>query len=168
MSPSLVAPWLRTQIAKLEPTAPLEIEPLTQTVARLTDRPRFETALVSFFAGCGLLLAAIGLYGVIAFIAAQRTLEAGIRMVLAAARMDILRLIAGEGLRLIALGGILGLGTALAEERLLRGLLFDVPPYDPKIYIAVTLLLVLVASVATLIPARSAMRVEPAMALRSE
>ncbi len=82
--------------------------------------------------------------------------------------MEILQLIAGEGLRLIALGGILGLSTALAEERLLRGLLFGVPPYDPRIYVAVTLLLALVALIATLIPAGSAMRVEPAVALRSE
>jgi predicted permease len=168
LPPSVVAPWLRTKMAKLDPTAPVEIEPLTQTVERLADRPRFETALVSFFAGCGLLLAVIGLYGVIAFIAAQRTLETGIRMALGATRMDILRLIAGEGLRLIGLGAILGLGTALAEGRLLRGLLFEVPPYDPETYIAVTLLLVLVALIATLIPARRAMRVEPAVTLRSE
>ena len=168
LPPSVVTSWLRTQIEKLDPTAPADVQPLAQTVARLADRPRFETALVSFFAACGLLLAGIGLYGVIAFIAAQRSLETGIRMALGATRMDILQLIAGEGLRLIALGGILGLSTALAEERLLRGLLFGVPPYDPRIYVAVTLLLALVALIATLIPARSAMRVEPAVALRSE
>jgi putative ABC transport system permease protein len=168
LPPSVVTPWLRIQIAKLDPTAPVEIEPLTQTVARLADRPRFETALVSLFAGCGLLLAVIGLYGVIAFIVAQRTLETGIRMALGATRMDILRLMAGEGLRLIALGGTLGLGTALAEERLLRGLLFEVPPHDPETYVAVTLLLALVAFMATLIPAYSAMRIEPAVTLRSE
>ena len=165
---SVVTTWLRRQIANLDPTAPVDVQPLTQTVARLADRPRFETALVSFFAACGLLLAVIGLYGVIAFIAAQRTLETGIRMALGATRVDILRLIAGEGLRLIAIGGIVGLAVALAEERLLRGLLFGVPPYDPRTYIAVTFLLAAVAAIATLIPARNAMRVEPAVALRSE
>jgi len=168
LPPSVVTPWLRTQIAKLDPTAPVEVNALTQTVARLADRPRFEAALVSFFAVCGMVLAVIGLYGVIAFIAAQRTLETGIRMALGATRMDILRLIAGEGLRLIVLGGVLGLGSALAAERMLRGLLFGVSAYDPWIYVAVTLLLGLVAFAATLIPARSAMRVDPAVALRSE
>jgi ABC-type antimicrobial peptide transport system permease subunit len=168
LPPSVVTPWLRTQIAKLDPTAPVEVQTLTQTVARLADRPRFEAALVSFFAACGLVLAVIGLYGVIAFITAQRTLETGIRMALGATRMDILKLIAGEGMRLIVMGGVVGLGAALAAERMLRGLLFGVSAYDPWIYVAVTLLLGLVASVATLIPARSAMRVEPSVALRSE
>ncbi len=80
LPPSVVTSWLRTQIEKLDPTAPADVQPLARTVARLADRPRFETALVSFFAACGLLLAGIGLYGVIAFIAAQRSLETGIRI----------------------------------------------------------------------------------------
>jgi ABC-type antimicrobial peptide transport system permease subunit len=82
--------------------------------------------------------------------------------------MNVLLLIAGEGVRLIVLGGILGLAAALAAARLLRSLLYNVGPYDPKAYVAVTLLLVLVALIATLVPARAAMRVEPVVALRNE
>jgi predicted permease len=165
---SVVAPWIRSQIAQLDPTAPAEIDTLQQDVSKLADRPRFETALLGFFALCGLLMAVIGLYGVIAFVAAQRTQEIGVRMALGATRLDILRLIAGDGLRLIALGGIVGLGAALAAAQLLKSLLFGVAPHDPAVFAAVALLLGLVALAATLLPARAAMRVEPVVALRYE
>jgi ABC-type antimicrobial peptide transport system permease subunit len=146
----------------------LEIETLSESVSKLADRPRFETALLGFFAFCGLLMAVIGLYGVIAFVAAQRTQEIGVRMALGATRADILRLIAGEGVRLVVLGGILGMSAALATAQLLKSLLFNVGPYDPLTYAAVALLLALVALAATLIPARAAMKVEPVVALRYE
>jgi ABC-type antimicrobial peptide transport system permease subunit len=162
--PATIAPWLRSQVASIDPTVPVEMETLRQNVNRLANRQRFETALVSFFAFCGLLLAVVGLYGVISFVAAQRTQEIGIRMALGATRMNVLLLIAGEGVRLIVLGGILGLAAA----QLLRSLLYNVGPYDPKAYVSVTLLLVLVALIATLIPACAAMRVEPVIALRNE
>jgi putative ABC transport system permease protein len=165
---STVAPWVRSQIAQLDPTVPVEIEPLSQTVSKLADRPRFETALLGFFAFCGLLMAVIGLYGVIAFVAAQRTQEIGVRMALGATRLDILRLIAGEGLRLIVLGGALGLGAALGTARLLKSLLYNVGPHDPLLYAAAALLLALVALAATLIPARAATKIEPMQALRTE
>jgi hypothetical protein len=165
---SIVAPWVRAQVAQLDPTAPVEIETLSQTVSKLADRPRFETALLGFFALCGLAMAVIGLYGVIAFVAAQRTQEIGVRMALGATRLDILRLIAGQGVRLIVLGGVVGLGAALVLARLLKSLLYNVGPHDPAIYAAVALLLALVALAATLIPARAAMKVEPVEALRYE
>jgi ABC-type antimicrobial peptide transport system permease subunit len=141
---------------------------LNDQVSKLADRPRFETALLGFFAFCGLLMAVIGLYGVIAFMAAQRTQEIGVRMALGATRLDILRLIAGEGIRLIVLGGVLGLGAALAAAQLLKSLLYNVGTHDPATYAAVALLLAVVALAATLIPARAAMRVEPVEALRCE
>ncbi len=165
---SVVAPWVRTQIAQIDNTAPAEIETLTQTVNSLADRPRFETALLGFFAFCGLLMAVIGLYGVIAFMAAQRTQEIGVRMALGATRLDILRLIAGEGVRLIVLGGVVGLGAALAAAQLLKSLLFHVGTHDPASFVAVSLLLAIVALAATLIPARSAMNTDPMNALRVE
>jgi ABC-type antimicrobial peptide transport system permease subunit len=168
LAPAAVAPWVRAQIAQIDPTLPVEIETLTDSVSKLADRPRFETALLGFFAFCGLLMAVIGLYGVISFVAAQRTQEIGVRMALGATRVDILRLIAGEGLRLILVGGVLGLVAALATARLLKSLLFDVGPYDPGTYAAVLLLLGIVALAATLIPARAAMKVEPVVALRYE
>jgi ABC-type antimicrobial peptide transport system permease subunit len=159
---------VRAQIAQIDPTVPVEIETLNETVSKLADRPRFETALLGFFAFCGLLMAVIGLYGVISFVATQRTQEIGVRMALGATRLDILRLIAGEGVRLIVPGGIVGLGAALATAQLLKSLLFNVGPHDPVTYAAVTLLLALVALAATLIPARAAMKVEPVVALRYE
>jgi len=162
------APWMRSQIAAIDPTVPVEIETLNQHVNKLADRPRFETALLGFFALCGLLMAVIGLYGVIAFVAAQRTQEIGVRMALGATRLDILHLIAGEGVRLIVLGGVLGLAVALAAAQLLKSLLFHVGTHDPASFIAVTLLLAFVALVATLIPARAAMETDPMQALRTE
>jgi putative ABC transport system permease protein len=134
----------------------------------LADQLRFETVLVGFFAATGLLLSMIGLYGVIAFSANQRTQEIGVRMALGASRFDILRLISREGVRLIVLGGVMGLGLALGVSRLFKSLLFSIGPYDPMTFIGVTLLLVLVALAATLIPARVAMHVEPVVALRYE
>jgi predicted permease len=168
LSPKAVAPWVRSQIAGIDPTVPVEIETLDQTVSKLADRPRFETALLGFFAFCGLLMAVIGLYGVISFVATQRTQEIGVRMALGATRVDILRLIAGEGVRLIVMGGVLGLGVSLATAQLLKSLLFNVGPRDPAIYASVVLLLALVALAATLVPARAAMKVEPVVALRYE
>ena len=168
LSPKAVAPWVRSQIAGIDPTVPVQIETLDQTVSKLADRPRFETALLGFFAFCGLLMAVIGLYGVISFVAAQRTQEIGVRMALGATRMDILRLIVGEGVRLIAVGGVLGIGAALATAQLLKSMLFNVGPRDPLTYAAVALLLALVALAATLVPARTAMKVEPVVALRYE
>jgi predicted permease len=165
---SVMAPWVRSQIAQLDSTAPVEIDTLTQSVSKLADRPRFETALLGFFAFCGLLMAVIGLYGVISFVAAQRTQEIGVRMALGATRLDILRLLAGEGVKLIVFGGVVGLGTALATAQLLKSLLFNVGPRDPVVYIAVALLFALVALAATLVPARTAMKVEPVEALRYE
>ena len=163
-----VAPWVRSQIAGIDPTVPVVTETLAQSVNELADRPRFETALLGFFAFCGLLMAVIGLYGVISFMAAQRTQEIGVRMALGATRMDILRLIAGEGVRLIVLGGVVGLAASLVTAKLLKSLLFNVGPHDPVTYAAVALLLSLVALAATLIPARAAMKVEPIVALRRE
>ncbi len=168
LSPRAVAPWVRSQIAQLDPTVPVEIETLKQQVNSLADRPRFETALLGFFAFTGLVVAIIGLYGVIAFMAVQRTQEIGVRMALGASRLDIMRLILREGLRLVALGGAIGLVCALALSRVLKSLLFGVGPHDPASFAAVTLLLALVALAATLIPARSAMKTDPMAALRCE
>jgi len=168
LAPAAAAPWVRAQIAQIDPTLPVVVETLSDSVGKLADRPRFETALLGFFAFCGLLMAVIGLYGVISFVATQRTQEIGVRIALGASRVDILRLIAGDGVKLIVLGGSLGLGTALAMARFLKSLLFEVGPYDIGTYAAVALLLGLVALAATLLPARAAMKVEPVVALRTE
>jgi hypothetical protein len=165
---AVMAPLIRARIAQYDSAAPVEIEALSDAVSKLGDRPRFETSLIGFFALCGLMMAVIGLYGVIAYVATQRTQEIGVRMALGASRTDILRLIAGEGVRLICLGGIAGLGLALAAARAMRSLLFEVSPHDPAIYAGVAVLLAVVALTATLIPSRTAMRVDPIVALRTD
>lgn len=168
LSPKATVPWVRSQIAQIDPTVPVTTETLNEQISKMADRPRFETALLGFFALCGLLMAVIGLYGVIAFVATQRTQEIGIRMALGATRLDVLRLITGEGVRLIVLGGVIGLGAALGTAQLLKSLLFNVAPRDPLPYAAVALLLALVALAATLIPARRAASVDPMQALRTD
>jgi putative ABC transport system permease protein len=168
LSPEALAPWVRSEIARIDPTVPVEIETLNKKVGRLADGPRFETALLGFFAFTGLVMAVIGLYGLTAYMAGHRTQEIGVRMALGADRGDILRLIAWEGVRLIAAGGALGLAAALGVTQILKNLLFSVGPHDPASFAVVALLLGLVALTATLIPARSAMRVDPVEALRCE
>jgi putative ABC transport system permease protein len=163
-----IEPWIRSEVSSMDRTIPVEMEPLNQSLNRLADRPRFETTLLGFFALTGLVLAVIGLYGLIAFMTTQRTHEIGVRMALGATRANILRLIANDGLRMVLVGLAVGLGTALAVSHILKTLLFQVGIYDPLTYIAVALLLSLVALVAILIPARAGTRVEPAVTLRAE
>ncbi|WP_158749563.1 ABC transporter permease [Acidobacterium sp. S8] len=168
LPPAVVVPWLRTQISKLDPTAPVEVEPLAQTVAKLADRPRFETALLTFFAFTGLTMAVVGLYGVIAFLVAQRTREIGVRMAMGATRTNILQLVVAKGMGLVLVGGIAGLAVALSVSHLLRSLLFQVSAYDPASFLIVALVLGVVALMATLIPALTATKVDPNVALRNE
>jgi putative ABC transport system permease protein len=163
-----IQPWIRSQVASLDRTVPVKMESLNQTVSTLADRPRFETALLGFFAFTGLMLAVIGLYGLLAFMTTQRTQEIGVRMALGATKLNILRLIARDGLQMVLAGGALGLSAALATSRLLKSLLFQTSTQDPFTFLAVPILLCLVALVAILIPARAGMRVDPAVALRNE
>jgi putative ABC transport system permease protein len=163
-----LAPWVRQEIARIDPTIPVEIQTMNERVGKLADGPRFEAALLSFFAFTGLAMAVIGLYGLTSYIAQRRTQEIGVRMALGAGRANILRLIAREGLRLILLGGVLGIAGAYGVTRVLKNLLFSVDPHDPATFAAVAVLLALVALVATLIPARAATRVDPMAALRCE
>ncbi len=165
-SPATMAAWIKAQIGGIDATVPIDVETLDEHVSRLADRPRFETVLLGFFAFTGLAMAIIGLYGVIAYLAAQRTQEIGVRMALGAGRDDILLLILREGLRLLLLGGLVGLVAALAISRVLKSLLFAVGPRDPLSYIAVAVLLGIAALAATLIPARAAVKTEPIRALR--
>ncbi len=146
----------------------MEVQTLSERVNRMADQPRFETLLVSFFASTGLLLAIVGLYGVIAFLVAQRTQEIGVRMALGATRRDILKLVLANGVRLIVPGAILGTVLALGLSRVLATLLFSIGPRDPLTFAVVTAGLIGVALLATLIPAVSAVKVDPTVALRCE
>jgi putative ABC transport system permease protein len=168
LPPEAMSRWIRSQVAALDPTLPVDIATLHQRVAKLADQPRFQMTLVSFFAAAGLALAMIGLYGVIAYLVAQRTQEIGVRMALGADKGDILRLVLGRSLRLILSGIAVGLVAALAVTRVLSSLLYSIGPHDPVTFGLVTLLLILVAVVAALIPARSATTVNPIVALRCD
>jgi putative ABC transport system permease protein len=145
-----------------------DIRSLDDVVSRSIAAPRFTTALLSVFAALALVLAAIGIYGVLSFIVAQRTAELGIRMALGASASDVLRLVVGQGMRPVLIGLIAGLFAALALGRLLRGFLYNVAQTDPGTYAAVTLGLAAVAALACYLPARRASRVDPMVALRAE
>jgi predicted permease len=163
-----VQKWIRSQVASLDPTEPVDIETLSERVNKLADQPRFQTVLVGFFAMTGLVLAIIGLYGVISFLVVQRTQEIGVRMALGASRGAIVRLVVARSLRLIVCGASLGLFAALGASRVLSSLLFSISPHDLATFGVVTLLLVFVALLATLIPASSAANVNPIVALRCD
>jgi putative ABC transport system permease protein len=168
LAATAITPWIRSQIAQIDGTVPVEIESMSERVNKLADRPRFETALLSFFASTGLIMALIGIYGVTSFMAARRKPEIGVRMALGANRVDILRLILREGMSLLIMGGLLGLCGSLLLTQLLKSLLFNIGPRDPVTLTCVALLLAVVVLVAILIPARKAMRVDPCEALRCE
>jgi len=163
-----LAPWVRAEIASIDPTVPVEIETMSERVSKLADGPRFEAALLGFFALTGLAMAVIGLYGLTSYMAQRRTQEIGVRMALGAGRGDVLRLIAWEGVRLIALGGLIGMAAAVGVTQILRNLLFGIGPHDSATFVGVAALLAIVALAATLLPARAAMRVDPVVALRHE
>jgi putative ABC transport system permease protein len=129
---------------------------------------RFAMALLLAFAVIALVLSAVGLYGVIAYSVTQRTREIGVRIALGADRRSVERLVVGAGLRLATIGLIVGVGVALASTRLLSGLLYGVSPADPASFVAIALLVVAVALLASWLPARRAVRIDPITALRAE
>lgn len=133
----------------------------------LADR-RFLLLLVGLFAVAALALAAVGIYGVVAFSVTRRTQEIGIRVSLGAQRSNILRLVVGEGARMAAFGVVIGIAASLAITRLMSSLLFGVSATDPLTFVGVAALLSSVAPLASYLPARRAMRVDPMVALRYE
>jgi putative ABC transport system permease protein len=145
-----------------------DIRTMDDVVSRSVARPRLQLILLSTFAVMAVLLAAIGVYGVLSYSVVQRTQEIGIRVALGASHRDVLSMVLGEGLVLVAIGTALGLAAALALTRLLKTLLFEVQPSDPFTLCCVSALLIAVALIATLIPARRAFRVDPMVALRYE
>ena len=167
--PRSLIPAVREQVRAIDPAQPIfNAETMDQRLADSLDSPRFNTALLSIFAALALLLAAIGIYGVISYFVSQRTHEIGVRVALGASRGDVLRLVVGHGIALIAAGVILGVAGSLALSRYLASSLYGVHPRDPATMASVAVLLLFVALAACYVPARRAMRVDPMVALRYE
>ena len=129
---------------------------------------RLSALLLSVFGGLALTLASIGLYGIVSYAVSRRTREVGIRMSLGADTGSVVGLLMGSGLKLVAVGGAVGIVLAVAASRLLSGLLFQVSAFDPFTFIAAPVVLALAAIVAAFLPARRASRVDPVAALRTE
>lgn len=167
--PEALTRALRERIRAVDPHAPItRVRTLGDVVAGSIAQPRFYTTILTLFAGLAVLLAAIGLYGLMAYSVSRRTHEIGMRLSLGAAPGRILRMVVGQGLRLILVGCVVGLIAALALTRLLEGLLFGVSATDPATFAAIAALLVVIATLACYLPARRATRVDPLVALRSE
>ena len=168
LNPAAVERLVRVEISSLDPTLPAEISTLKARVDLLRVEPRFNAALITLFAGLGFLLAAIGLYGVLAFLVSARTKEIGIRMALGAEPRNVQTMIVWRGLRLILVGLAAGATLAFAVSHSLQGLLYGVSPGNPAIAAMAALLVLLAGLTACYIPARRAMRVDPMVALRHE
>jgi predicted permease len=166
--PSIVAARLRSEIAGLNPALPVKTETLLERVDYMAQRPRFNTLLLTIFASVGVLMAALGLYGVISFLVVQRTREIGVRMALGATPASILRHVMYQAFAPTLLGAVLGLAGALASARLLASLLFRVSPADPWMLALPSIVFFSIAALAASIPARRAARIDPMEALRQE
>ena len=167
--PNAIVPSVRAAVASIDAGLPVaNVRPMAEVVSAAAGQPRFTTTVMSFFAGIAFFLAALGLYGILAYGVEQRIREIGVRVALGAGRRDILRLIVGNGLGLAATGVIIGVPAALVLTRLMGGVLAGVTNTDPATYVAVVALLSASALLASYLPARRATRVDPLVALRSD
>jgi len=168
-SPDVMVEEMRRAVSAINPrVAIFEARTMSQQLDVMLYPYRMAAGVSSALGLFGLLLAAIGLYGVVAFGVARRTREFGIRMALGARAVDVIRLVVGESMRVVSVGLVLGLVLALAIARLLAGVLFGIAPGDPLTMISVPILLALVTLAASVIPARRATRVNPSVALRQD
>ena len=167
--PLSMVPAIRQRLHGLDKDlAMADVSTMDQLVSNSVAASRFMTLLVSAFAGFALVLACIGIYGVMANSVVQRTREIGIRMALGAQQRDVLRMVIGQGFKLTILGIAMGIIGALGLTRFLASLLYSIKPTDPVTFVAVSLLLTAIALLACWIPAHRAMRVDPTMALRHQ
>jgi ABC-type antimicrobial peptide transport system permease subunit len=167
--PAAIAGAVVSAIRRLDPNlAVTNIRTFEGALAESLARERLSALVSGAFALSGLLLASLGLYGLLAFHVAERTKEIGIRMVLGAQLGRLMRSVIGGGLRLVGIGAAIGVGGSLLALQSLGTLLFGVTPFDGSTYAAVTALLCIVAGIASYVPARRATHVEPIVALRQE
>jgi putative ABC transport system permease protein len=162
------AEQLRNTVHTLDPTLPVDVDTLGQSVAKLAERPRFSAALLSLFAIVGLLLTAVGIYGVVSLLVSQRTQEIGIRMALGATPMSVIRMMVGQASLWIGFGAAAGMIGSLAAARWIGSLLFDIPANDPATLAEAAALLLVVALLGAWVPARRAAKIDPMVALRYE
>jgi putative ABC transport system permease protein len=166
--PGLVSA-VRGELKQMDAGVPLyQARTIEQVLSRVTAQPRLRASLVALFAGLAFLLAALGVYGVVSYVVSQRTHEIGVRMSLGAGTREVVGLLLGDGMRPVLLGVAAGLAGAWMASRALTTLLYDVSPGDPISYAAAAAGLTAAALIATLIPARRALQVDPASSLRSE
>jgi predicted permease len=167
--PASLGPAIREAVRAVDPTQPVhDLKTMQDLVQNSLAPRRFAVRLLGFFAMVALLLAALGLYGVISYSVAQRTQEIGVRMALGAERGSLLGMVVGQGLRLAALGVAVGLALTVVCGRMLESLFFGVSPFDPLTFAAISAALLGTASLASYVPARRATRVDPLRALRYE
>ena len=167
--PASVTTAVREAVHAIDPDQPISnVMTMNENLHRVLVTERFSAILMSVLAGSGLLLAALGLYGMMAYSVSRRTAEIGVRVALGAQPMHVLQLILGEGAKLTLLGLAIGLAAAWGVTRLLVSLLFEVKATDPATFISISLLLVLIALLACFFPARRALSVDPMIALRAE
>jgi putative ABC transport system permease protein len=169
MDASTFAAPVEKILAQMDPDLPVsDVLTMEQSIGKSTLDANFTSSLVLGFAIIALLLAAVGLYGVLAYLGTQRTSEIGIRIALGAQRNSVLRLMLADGLRPAVVGMLLGLLASGFAARLLRSLLYGIDPLDWTVFAAVTLVLSLVAALACALPAWRASRLDPMQALRTE
>ncbi len=169
LDPAAIPGEVRQQVQSVDPTLPVfGAQTLSETVSESLSERRFSMEMVGLFALTALLLAGLGIYGVISYVVSERTHEIGIRLALGAQRSNIMRMVLRQGLGLAMVGAAVGLIGALIVSHLMAGLLYGVRPSDPLTFAAVAILLLAVALFACFIPARRAIRVDPMVALRYE
>ena len=166
--PGSLVPVMRETVRSLDSQLPLKFRTLDQVFSSSLDQQRFSLVIFGVFGAAALLLAALGIYGVTAYVVTQRTREIGIRMALGAKMSDVLKMVLRYAMTLVVLGTIVGIAGAYAVTRVMSNLLFEVTPTDLVTFVAVPLILLLVALLACLIPARRATKVDPLITLRYE
>jgi predicted permease len=167
--PTNLAAAVRREVLAVDKDQPVtKISTMAETFGRAVAPQRFNMLLLGLFAAVAMILATVGIYGVIAYTVSQRSREMGIRIALGASRADILKLVVGQAMLMASVGVGVGLGGALVLTRFMSGLLYGVSATDPVIFVSISLLLALVALLASYIPARRAMKVDPIVALHYE
>jgi predicted permease len=166
--PRAMTKQLQAAVARVDPTLPMsDIRTMDERISASLATGKFNTMLLTTLGAIGLLLAAVGIYGVVAYFVTQRTGEIGLRMALGATPGSVLRLVVGQGMRPVLLGIVVGVGLAGAASRLLASLVFGVGTRDPLTFVAVPAMLGVIALAASVLPARRAIRVDPTKALQS-